>query len=93
MQHVPSLRCGAGVRPAKGQGALGVQMARRGPGWEVDGVARCSEALLGHGTAVGPKQVQVGENSSALALGGSISTTKVEHGQSELRPICSTPRF
>lgn len=70
MQRVPSLRCGAGVRPAKGQGALSVQTARRGPGWEADGVARCSEALRGHGTAVGPKQVQVGENGSAFALGG-----------------------
>lgn len=65
MQRVPSLCCGAGVRAAEGQGAPSVQTARRGTGWEADGVA-----LLGHGTAVGPKQVQVGENGSAFALGG-----------------------
>lgn len=58
------------MRPAEGHGVLSVQTVRWGPEWEADGVARCSEALLGHGAAVGLKQVQVGENSSALALGG-----------------------
>lgn len=38
MHHVPSLHRGAGVRPAKGQGAPSVQTARRGLGWEAEGL-------------------------------------------------------
>lgn len=59
MQPVPRLRCGAGGRAARGQGAPGVRRVRQGPRWDTEGVTRCSEALLGQGTAVGPEQVHV----------------------------------